>query len=216
MKNPFKLEKPRALPMRFCSPENSYCWEDWHEENRKKHPVKYFISESIPRYFRSKIYSFDMFVINIKSRFFYKDHIFNYKNDFVSYEGKLGYKYGPLCFQDKMEIFFLKNFNLYKEKLFKKDTRSFLDFICEENPDNWNDFYRKCHTIDININSVMPDIKNNIECIFEDMYGSNSETKSDWRKMKKMKKIDELHKKLDSVKKQTYIDIISISDMMNE
>ena len=45
------LPKPRALPMRIFSRNEEYTWEDWEEETKKKHPIKFFLSETIPFYF---------------------------------------------------------------------------------------------------------------------------------------------------------------------
>lgn len=44
-----KLPKyPSSLPVRgFCKP-GAYTWEDFHEEMKKKYPIRYFLAEEIP------------------------------------------------------------------------------------------------------------------------------------------------------------------------
>lgn len=56
MKNPFEIpNKPEALPMRpFCN-KGDYTWEDWREETKKKYPIRYFLTEEIPFWWRVKI-----------------------------------------------------------------------------------------------------------------------------------------------------------------
>lgn len=49
----FKLPKPKSLPIRDFSDE--YCWEDWKEENKKKYPIRYFLSETFTMWWRVKI-----------------------------------------------------------------------------------------------------------------------------------------------------------------
>lgn len=45
----WKLDKPRALPMDFCSKEGDYTWEDWRRDAKSDHPIRFFIQETLPR-----------------------------------------------------------------------------------------------------------------------------------------------------------------------
>lgn len=50
VKNLLSLPKPYALPMRaFNLFEEQYTWEDWEREMRVAHPIRYFLSETLPR-----------------------------------------------------------------------------------------------------------------------------------------------------------------------
>lgn len=51
----FELPKPSALPIRDFCDENAYCWEDWHEENKKKYPIRYFLSETFTLWWTVKV-----------------------------------------------------------------------------------------------------------------------------------------------------------------
>lgn len=51
----FGLPMPSALPIRdFCEP-GDYTWSDWHEENKKKYPIRYFLSETLTQWWRVKV-----------------------------------------------------------------------------------------------------------------------------------------------------------------
>lgn len=61
----FKLPSPvdlgrskhNALPLKEFSPEcKDYCWEDWNDEVKQLHPVKYWISETFGDFIRYKIW----------------------------------------------------------------------------------------------------------------------------------------------------------------
>jgi hypothetical protein len=61
----FKLPSPKdlgrseynALPSREFTPDvEGYCWEDWHEEAKRLHPIKYWIAETAGDFFRYKIW----------------------------------------------------------------------------------------------------------------------------------------------------------------
>jgi hypothetical protein len=58
MKNPFKLEKPYALPSRLFSKQKvgQYTWEDWEDQMKREKPFLFFLNETIPKTFR-KIYN---------------------------------------------------------------------------------------------------------------------------------------------------------------
>lgn len=46
-----------ALPMRaFGAKEGDYTWEDWHEEVKRDYPVRYWLTETVPRFFGRKAY----------------------------------------------------------------------------------------------------------------------------------------------------------------
>lgn len=52
------IDTPMALPSEMLPStvrEGDYTWEMWHADTKKKYPVRYFIQESIPRWFRRKV-----------------------------------------------------------------------------------------------------------------------------------------------------------------
>ena len=52
-----KGESNYFLPSRDFSPEcTNYCWEDWHVDVKKLHPIKYFIAETAADFLRFKIW----------------------------------------------------------------------------------------------------------------------------------------------------------------
>jgi len=64
MKNPFRLPTPKelgksksnALPIRFFDDDlNSYTWDQYHEEIAQKFPIRNFLLNTIPMFFRQKI-----------------------------------------------------------------------------------------------------------------------------------------------------------------
>lgn len=65
-RNFFKLPGPKdlgksisnyALPSRMFTPENkNYSWEDWHDEVKKLHPIKYFFVETLFKFIRNNIW----------------------------------------------------------------------------------------------------------------------------------------------------------------
>jgi hypothetical protein len=49
LKKWWRLEKPFALPSRlFPNEPGEYTWEDWREENKKAHPFRFFVQETLP------------------------------------------------------------------------------------------------------------------------------------------------------------------------
>jgi hypothetical protein len=51
------ISESNALPMRDFTPwEKGACWEDYYDLLKKKYPIRYFISETAPDFFRNKIY----------------------------------------------------------------------------------------------------------------------------------------------------------------
>lgn len=76
LKKIFGIPKPRALPMeKFCNP-GDYTWKDWHEDARKNYPIRYFLSETVPMWYRVHIYmNVSHFWYWIKYRLYKKSHL---------------------------------------------------------------------------------------------------------------------------------------------
>lgn len=52
----FGIPKPSALPMRtFGAEPGDYTWEDWEADAMRDYPVRYFLSETVPMWWRVKI-----------------------------------------------------------------------------------------------------------------------------------------------------------------
>lgn len=87
--------KPEALPIKgFCG-KSDYTWEDWQRDAKLAYPVQYFLSETVPRFYRKNFVSkYRNITSDFKSRFIYKDHIVDLKMD--------DYKYGYLDVDSKI------------------------------------------------------------------------------------------------------------------
>lgn len=46
------LDTPLALPMKFCSKPGDLTWEEWSENTKSKHPIKWFIVRTLPKTWR--------------------------------------------------------------------------------------------------------------------------------------------------------------------
>ena len=129
--------KPKALPIKSFSKEGDYCWEDWERDSKKKYPVRYFLYETIPRYFSSKIYSYRMRYYDFVSIYFTKDHLIDIRNVYNSKEiidPVISYKGGYIDNCDKMSLAIVK---------------VFLDYVKEE-----QDFHRSVYKKEFNIDTV--------------------------------------------------------------
>ena len=52
-----KSDHNHFLPSRDFSPDcTDYCWEDWHVDVKKLHPIKYFLAETTTDFIRHKIW----------------------------------------------------------------------------------------------------------------------------------------------------------------
>jgi hypothetical protein len=48
-----KLKKPKSLPLRaFSDGGILYTENDWHQDNKKEFPIRYFITETVPGWFQ--------------------------------------------------------------------------------------------------------------------------------------------------------------------
>lgn len=45
-----------ALPIKKNKSNNDFTWDDWDTKMKKKYPIKYFLSETLPSWYRRKIY----------------------------------------------------------------------------------------------------------------------------------------------------------------
>jgi hypothetical protein len=69
--------KTNALPMRlFDKDTDDYCWEDYQEEMKEKYPIRYFLFDTFPRWWRVKIgMNIEYAIYWLRSRLIYKDHL---------------------------------------------------------------------------------------------------------------------------------------------
>lgn len=90
------IEKPFALPMRRFSKhnENNFCWEDWHEENKKNYPIKYFLQETLMLWIRVKMFSVENMKEKLIYKFFKKNHLLDIRNK--------NYSWGPCFHSDQI------------------------------------------------------------------------------------------------------------------
>lgn len=80
--------KPHSLPIKGFSNTGDYCWEDWREDAKKQYPIRYYLSETLPLWFASKIVcSIKTLIYYIKSHTWKKFHYIDIRN----YEYKWGY-----------------------------------------------------------------------------------------------------------------------------
>lgn len=79
IKKLFKWEVPFALPMRFLNNNDDYCWEDWHRDVKKKHPIKYFILETVPLIIRIKLHSISEGWYWFASHTYRKQHLLDFR-----------------------------------------------------------------------------------------------------------------------------------------
>jgi hypothetical protein len=83
--------KPKALPMKFCSKPGDFCWEDWKEQAKKEYPVRYFLSETIPHVFAVKVkIPAEMFYYKWYSKLIKKQHLLDLRQ-FFDNEYEYGY-----------------------------------------------------------------------------------------------------------------------------
>lgn len=145
------LDKPRALPMRFLSNKDSYTWEDWHEENKEKYPIRYFIFESVPRFFGYQKYKIEQYLYRFKSVTYKKYHLLDLRQPKDSYEN---YRWGYI---DECQQVLYANFNIlvnFVKKQEKYSKHSFHEHIKwleslqpKENVQNQIDTFKKIYEL---------------------------------------------------------------------
>jgi len=75
MQKLFGLHKPKALPMRGLCESDEFTWEDWKEQAKEEHPVRYFLSETIPHLWAVKVtMNVEHFIYWMKSQTYRKYH----------------------------------------------------------------------------------------------------------------------------------------------
>jgi hypothetical protein len=83
----WKLDKPRALPMDFCSKEGDYTWEDWQREAADKHPIRYAIQERLPtQVYVHVLKPLENFFYWIRTHTYNRYHMLNLKSPQNRYE----------------------------------------------------------------------------------------------------------------------------------
>lgn len=79
--NKLKLKKPVALPLKaFSSGEILYTWEDWIRDNKEEFPVRYFLTETLPKGFRRVRYILSNLYQWVRTRTWRKFHILDVRN----------------------------------------------------------------------------------------------------------------------------------------
>jgi hypothetical protein len=78
----WRLDKPRFLPCRdFGAEPDDYCWEDYYRDAKAKFPIRYFLQETLPRFFRLNFtYPIDQFWYWIRSHTFDRYHVLSLKS----------------------------------------------------------------------------------------------------------------------------------------
>lgn len=107
-----------ALPSRDFMDEGDtgYTWEDWHEEVSKKYPVRYFITDTLPFFFRVKwrYVTEAVYWLKCKTLPSYRFHLLDLRNPGPGIE----YTYG---FRDKPEVMLWACFALLREYIEKEE-----------------------------------------------------------------------------------------------
>lgn len=49
------LNKPKGLPIRGLCDEGEYTWDDWEEETKAKYPIRFWLAETVPSWFKYSI-----------------------------------------------------------------------------------------------------------------------------------------------------------------
>ncbi len=99
------LKKPPYLPLRSFGGEVLYTWEDWDRDNKEEFPIRYFLSETLPDYWRAWIARpIGAAVYWVASHTTERRHILDLRNP--------GYKYGWV---DADAAILYANFNLLKK-----------------------------------------------------------------------------------------------------
>lgn len=122
-----KLDMPLALPSRSFSfnNDNEYCWEDWHEETKAKCPVRYWLQETVPTFFRRKWFKISNVWYWIRTHTYNRYHILDLRSN-TSYQ----YRWGWIDSDSKM---MLACFNLLKEYIEKEKPFEIIDW--SDNPE---------------------------------------------------------------------------------
>ena len=104
------IQKPRALPLRAFSSTGDagqviYSWEDWAKDAREAYPTRYFLTETLPRWWSRYITrSWDTAWYWLRTHTYDRYHILDLRNQF--------YNWG---WQDVSEKLLYANFNLLVE-----------------------------------------------------------------------------------------------------
>jgi hypothetical protein len=103
----WRLEKPTALPLNrwLGNPNKEYSWDDWKRDTKAKYPVRYFLQETLPLWFKVH------FTMNIEHAWYWlrthtvhRYHVLDLRNP--------EYKWG---WRDRSQTMMYACFNLVKD-----------------------------------------------------------------------------------------------------
>jgi hypothetical protein len=90
----------------FPNTPGEYTWEDWKEEMQKKHPVKFFLNDTLPLWFRVRWMWFENIWYWIRCHTYTKYHLIDIRSK------EFGYKWG---WMDRDSVILLANFTILKD-----------------------------------------------------------------------------------------------------
>src|SRR5690348_1551298 len=97
---------PIALPIAGLCKVGDYTWEQWRIDAKAAYPVRYFLSESIPHWFRGWWGRVDRAFYKFKSLTYKKQHLLDMRSP------EYGYDYG---FCDKVALMVVAPFRLLED-----------------------------------------------------------------------------------------------------
>ncbi len=113
----------------FSDEPKGKTWQDWHRHVKQLHPIKYFIVESIPKFFRYNIYWPIKRPIE-KAHYWLVSHFIpSRRYHMLDLRQEGGYRYG---WQDVPEKMLFAMFNLLGEYLNKEYPHDLTDYYTEE------------------------------------------------------------------------------------
>lgn len=128
----FKIpNKPYALPSKyFRNSPNEYTWEDWEVESKKKYPIRYFLSEYLPYFYRVRIEGpISNFFYWLKSNTYKKQHLLDlrqpYNDDYIDY-----YRWGYI---DEEAQLLYASFNILVNYVNARNKSKYFDSLSKQN-----------------------------------------------------------------------------------
>lgn len=86
IKKLFGISKPYALPMDFMARPGDYTWEMWEADAKKAHPSRYFMSETMPTWFRIYLGRLGRTWYWVKSHTYKKQHLLDMRSPEYPYD----------------------------------------------------------------------------------------------------------------------------------